>query len=205
VFLKYRHPVGIITKNALILRDLNILKPLAEMNLVRVMISITTADESLRRVLEPRTASVSQKLKTIQTLSEAGIPAGVMMAPVIPSLTDSEILPLAKKVSEAGASSLSYTILRLNGPLAELFEHWLKTHYPDRAERILSQVKSVHGGQVADSRFGARMRGDGEIAEIIRKQFQIAKNKYFAKEEYPKLNLTLFKRLEKAGDQLSLL
>ncbi len=175
------------------------------MNLVRVMISITTADESLRRVLEPRTASVSQKLKTIQTLSEAGIPAGVMMAPVIPSLTDSEILPLAKKVSEAGASSLSYTILRLNGPLAELFEHWLKTHYPDRAERILSQVKSVHGGQVADSRFGARMRGDGEIAEIIRKQFQIAKNKYFAKEEYPKLNLTLFKRLEKAGDQLSLL
>jgi DNA repair photolyase len=205
VFLKYRNPVGIITKNALILRDLDILKPLAEMNLVRVMISITTLDESLRRVLEPRTASVNQKLKTIQSLSEAAIPVGVMMAPVIPSLTNHEILPLAKKVSEAGASSLGYTMLRLNGPLAELFENWLKENYPDRADRILNQVKAVHGGQLADSRFGSRMRGEGEIAEVIIKQFQIAKNKYFAKRGLPELNLSLFRRPDKVGDQLTLL
>ena len=205
VFLKYRHPVGIITKNALILRDLDILKPLAELNLVRVMISITTLNETLRRVLEPRTASVIQKLNTIKTLCEAGIPVGVMMAPVIPSLTDSEILPLSKKVSEAGASSLGYTILRLNGPVAELFENWLKVHYPDRADRILNQTRSIHGGQLGDSRFGSRMSGEGEVASIVKKQFDLARKKYFDKRASTPLNLFLFKRPDKAGDQLSLL
>ncbi len=192
VFLEFRHPVGIITKNALILRDLDILKALASFGLVHVAISLTTLNEELRRKMEPRTASVHKRLETIQNLSHARIPVMVMMAPIIPSLNSHEILPLAKKVAEAGAKSIGYTMLRLNGPVADVFEDWLLTHLPDRKERILNQVRSTHGGNLSDSRFGARMKGEGEVAAMVKRQFNLARKKYGLDQKLPPLNTEMF-------------
>jgi len=136
VFLKYRHPVGIITKNDLVLRDLDILEQLNEFNLVHVNLSITTLNEDLRRILEPRTSSVANRLKAVQKLSEANIPVNVMMAPVIPALNSQEMPNLMKSLSEAGALSTSYTILRLNGKIGDIFTDWLEKNLPDRAEKV---------------------------------------------------------------------
>ncbi len=175
---KSNHPAGIITKNALVQRDLPILKEMAERNLIQVVLSITTLDEDLRRKLEPRTASVKQKLKTLETLSKAGIPTGVMMAPLIPGLTVHEIPELLKTVSSAGASHASYTLLRLNGSVREVFEAWLKLNYPDRYQKVLHQLAEVHGGEIEDFRSGKRMRGEGSLAESIKTTFHWAKQKY---------------------------
>ncbi|MEM7101484.1 MAG: PA0069 family radical SAM protein [Bacteroidota bacterium] len=192
ILLKYRHPVGIITKNSLILRDLDILKPLAEKNLVRVAISITTLNEPLRQILEPRTASVFRRLKTVQTLASHGIPVSVMMAPIIPGLNDHEILGMAEKVSSLGAYSMNYTMVRLNGDVAEIFEDWINKTMPDRAEKVMNKIRSVHGGEVKDSRFGTRMSGEGNIAEIIKSQFQLAKKKYFDNDQGPSLDTSQY-------------
>lgn len=175
---KYRHPIALITKNRLILRDLDLLTKLASERLVRVAVSVTTLDESLRRKLEPRTASAKQKIEVIKRLSEAGIPVSVMIAPVIPGLTDHEIPAIAKAVCAAGARSISYTIVRLNGDVAELFSDWARTHYPDRAERVLNRIKECHGGSLSDSRFGTRQRGEGVYAETIAHQIKLARHRY---------------------------
>ena len=147
VFLKYKHPVGIITKNALILRDLDLLKALAKDNLIGVNISITSLSEETRRVLEPRTATIKKRLETVRILSENGIPVNVMMAPIIPSINSHEILPLAKKVSEMGASTIGHTIVRLNGAVGELFTDWIKKTMPDRAQKVLHQIEGGGGGR----------------------------------------------------------
>ncbi len=185
---KYRHPVGLITKNSLVLRDLDILQKLASEQLVHASISLTTMDEELRRMLEPRTASVLQRLKTIEQLAQAGIPVNVMLAPVIPGLTDHEILPMAQKVSELGALSIGYTVVRLNGDVAEIFEDWARKFIPDRADRVLNRIRDCHSGQLSDSRFGTRMHGEGEIAEMIAKQFRLAQNRYFSDKQWPEYN-----------------
>ena len=196
ILLKYRHPVGIITKNSLVLRDLDILTELAKNQLVSVAISITTLDENLRRFLEPRTASVKNRLRAIQQLSAAKIPVMAMLAPMIPGLNDHELLEMAKKTTEAGALSIGYTMVRLNGDVATIFEDWLNCTMPDRAEKVTNKIKSCHGGQLNDNRFGVRMRGEGNIATIINQQFKLAKRKYFSDKKIPKLNTALYEKMK---------
>lgn len=191
VFLKYKHPVAIITKNALILRDLDILTALAKDNLVGVNISITSLSEETRRVLEPRTTTIKKRLETVKTLAENGIPVNVMLAPIIPSINSHEILPMAKKVSELGATSIAFTIVRLNGAIGEIFTDWIRKTMPDKADKVLHQIESCHGGTLNDSRYGHRMRGEGKIAEQIRNLIQLARRKYFQNKKMPSLNTQL--------------
>ncbi|GAA3587717.1 PA0069 family radical SAM protein [Flavivirga amylovorans] len=191
VFLKYKHPVGIITKNALILRDLDLLTALAKDNLVGVNISITSLSEDTRRILEPRTATIKKRLETVKILSENGIPVNVMLAPIIPSINSHEILPLAKAASEHGALSIAHTIVRLNGAIGEIFKDWIYKTMPDRADKVLHQIESCHGGSLNDSRYKTRMRGEGKIAEQINNLVRLARRKYFSNKMMPKLNLDL--------------
>jgi DNA repair photolyase len=191
VFLKYRHPVGLITKNSLVLRDLDLLTQLAAHQLVSVAISITTLDEELRRFLEPRTASVQQRLRTVETLSAAGVPVFVMMGPIIPGLNEHEIFAMAEKTAAAGALGFGYSMVRLNGDVALIFEDWIRKTMPDRAEKVLNKIREVHGGNLHDSRPGVRMRGEGKIAQIISDQFKLARQKFFKGRELPKLNTSL--------------
>jgi DNA repair photolyase len=175
----------------MILRDLDILQDLAKEGLTHVSISLTTLQEDLRRLLEPRTATVKQRLRTIEELTAAGIPVNVMLAPIIPGLTDHEILPMAKKVSELGATSIAFTIVRLNGAIGEIFTDWIRKTMPDKADKVLNQIESCHGGTLNDSRYGHRMRGEGKIAEQIRNLIQLARLKYFKNKKMPRLNTTL--------------
>ncbi len=190
-FLKYRHPVGIITKNALIQRDLDLLSELAKHKLVSVFLSITSLQEQTRRILEPRTASIKKRLETLEKLNASGIPTNVMMAPIIPSINSHEILPLTKEISKRGAKTVGYTIVRLNGAIGRIFTKWLENTLPDRKDRILNQIKECHNGNLNDSRFGTRMTGSGNTAEQIHQLFALARKKYFPKEYKIQLNCDL--------------
>ncbi len=194
VCLQYKHPVSMITKNSLILRDLDILREMASLNLLHVSISMNSMREEIRLKLEPRTASMPQRLKTIEALSTNSIPVNVMVAPIIPGLTDHEIPEVIKAVADCGASSAHYTIVRLNGSIGEIFTDWVHKAFPDRAEKILHQIADCHGGQLNDSRYGTRMRGEGKTAEAIANLFRISKNKYMVGREWPKLDVSIFKR-----------
>lgn len=191
VFLKYRHPVGIITKNALVLRDLDILKELNSYNLIGVNISVTSLSEKIRRTLEPRTASIQKRLKTIEALSKNNIPVNAMLAPIIPGINSHELLPLAKTVAEHGALSFGLTVVRLNGAIGQIFEDWIRKTMPDRAEKVLHQIKDCHGGSLNDSRFGSRMKGEGKIAHQIHEMAHLARRRYFNGRTFPKLNMEL--------------
>lgn len=188
VFLKYRHPVGIITKNALVLRDLDILRQLAEHRLVGVNVSVTTLSEKTRGILEPRTASIAKRLATIRILSENGIPVNAMLAPIIPGINSHEILNLAKAVSDNGALSFGFTVVRLNGAIGQIFADWIKKALPDRADKVLNQIAECHGGTLNDSRFGIRNRGEGKIAVQIHDLVRLARRTYFRDKEFPVLN-----------------
>lgn len=174
VLERFHHPVGIITKSALILRDIDILSRMAEKRLVSVAISINTLDESLRRQLEPRTASIPKRLKVIEALSKAGIHVQAMLAPVIPGLNDHEMMNLMGAVAGAGAKSAGYITVRLNGDVGPVFIDWVRSKYKDRADRILNRIMEIHGGQLNDSRSGIRMKGEGRYAEMIAAQFHLA-------------------------------
>ncbi|SFU27018.1 DNA repair photolyase [Pustulibacterium marinum] len=202
VFLKYKHPVGIITKNALITRDLDILKELAKDNLVGVSISVTSLSEKTRRLLEPRTATIKKRLETIETLSKNGIPVNVMLAPIIPGINSHEILPMAKAVADAGALSIGHTVVRLNGAVGELFTDWIEKAMPDKASKVLNQIKACHGGTLNESRFGVRMKGEGVFALQIHAQMQLARRKFFTDTTFPKLNTSLHENFK--NDQLRL-
>ena len=191
LFLKYKHPVGIITKNALITRDLEALKALAKDNLVAVNISITSLSEDTRRILEPRTTTIKKRLETVKILSDNGIPVNVMLAPIIPSINSHEILPLAKAASDHGALSIAHTIVRLNGAIGQIFTDWIKKTMPDSADRVLHQIEDCHGGSLNDSRYGTRMRGEGKIAEQINLLVKLARQKYFKDKRMPRLNTLL--------------
>ncbi|WP_295180620.1 PA0069 family radical SAM protein [uncultured Christiangramia sp.] len=190
-FFKYRHPVGMITKNSLILRDMDILRELAQDRLVHVNISITTLQEHTRRILEPRTASIKKRLETVEKLSAANIPVSVMMAPIIPSINNHEIMPLVREVANRGALGVGYTIVRLNGSIGEIFTDWIKKSMPDRADKVLNQIADIHGGSLNDSRFGTRMKGEGQFAEQVKQQFQIARKMYLQDRKKPSLNCKL--------------
>nr|WP_299071181.1 PA0069 family radical SAM protein [uncultured Allomuricauda sp.] len=191
IFLKYRHPVGIITKNALILRDLDILKELTSHQLVGVNISVTSLSEKTRRKLEPRTASIQKRLKTIKVLSENNIPVNAMLAPMIPGINSHEMLKLAKAVSDNGASSFAFTIVRLNGAIGQIFTDWIRKAMPDRAEKVLHLIQDCHGGSINDSRFGLRNRGEGKVATQIHDMARLARLRYFKNKSFPKLNKEL--------------
>ena len=178
VCLEYNQPVGIITKNALVCRDIDILKKLAEKDLVQVHVSITTLDEELRRIMEPRTSSCKQRLKAIELLSQNGIPVHVMMAPIIPGLNSTEIFDICKAVSEAGARTLGHTMVRLNGVVALLFEDWIRKTLPLKATRVLNLIAEAQGGKLGNGVFGNRMSGTGILAESINLQVRLAKKKY---------------------------
>jgi DNA repair photolyase len=173
IALEYKQPIGMITKNALILRDADILQEMAKLNLVMVYVSINSLNESLRSKMEPRTTTAKQRLKIVEELSSAGIPMGVMVAPLVPGLSDHEIPSILKSVANAGALSAGYTIVRLNGAIGGIFEDWLKKNYPDRFDKVWHLIQSCHAGNVNDSRFGDRMRGDGNIAQLIRDNFKL--------------------------------
>ena len=194
VFLKYRHPVGIITKNALILRDLDILKELAKDNLIAVNVSVTSLSEETRRILEPRTTTIKKRLETIRVLSDNNVPVNAMLAPIIPGINSHEIMNLAKAVSENGASSFAFTVVRLNGAIGQIFTDWIKKTLPDRAEKVLHQIQECHGGTLNDSRFGIRSRGEGKIATQIHDLVRIARHTYFKDKSLPKLNMELFEQ-----------
>lgn len=194
VLVRYKHPVGIITKNSLVLRDLDLLQELASHRLVHVMISITTLDEKLRSVMEPRTASAVKRLKTVETLAGAGVPVGVMNAPLIPGLNHHEIPEVLKAAAEHGALTAGMTMVRLNGAIGTIFEDWLKKNFPDRFQKVMNQIKALHGGQVNDSVFGRRVKGAGTEADAIHQLFRAARKKFFSGREMPPYNLTSFAR-----------
>jgi len=196
VLLEFRHPVGMITKNALVLRDLNILSELAAMNLVSVAISFTTLNEDLRRVMEPRTSTGVNRLKAMEALTKAGVPVFAMIAPIIPALNVSEVPTLIEAAANAGALGVGYSVVRTNGAVKPVFETWIRTHFPDRAEKVLAQIRDAHGGQTNDSRFGRRMRGEGHFAENIRQVFALMRRRHFADRELPELDCSRFQRPE---------
>jgi DNA repair photolyase len=164
ICLEYRNPVGVLTKNALVLRDLDIIKELNKYNLVRIFTSITSVDEDLRRVLEPRTASYKSRLKVVETFAKNGVPTGIMNAPLIPGLNDMHMHDVLKAASEAGAKWAGYTVVRLNGAIGDIFKDWLYKAFPDRADKVWHQICECHGGSVNDSRWGNRIVGDGKFA-----------------------------------------
>lgn len=192
VCLKYRHPVGIITKNSLILRDLDLLTQLNEINLLRLTLSITSLDEEVRRKMEPRTASVKQRLKTLKTLSEHGIKVNVNMAPIIPAINSHEIFDLVKTIGEHGANTASYILVRLNGHNGDLFTDWVQKNFPDRAEKVLNLIKETHGGTLNENRWKVRMRGEGTYAELIRSQFELSSRIHLPNKPLNKLNTKQF-------------
>ena len=174
VLTRCRHPVTVITKGALVLRDLDLLGALARDNLVRVAISITTLEEALKRTMEPQAASPAARLRVVRELTAAGVPTGVLVAPVIPALTDHEMEHIVQAAAAAGADWASYILLRLPYEVSGLFREWLEAHYPDRAPHVLSLIRQMRRGRDNDPRFGSRMRGEGPFAELLRARFQAA-------------------------------
>lgn len=195
ICLEYRNPVGILTKNALVLRDLDLLQELKKYNLVSVFTSITSLDEELRRAMEPRTASYKSRLKVVETLSKAGIPTGIMNAPLIPGLNDIHMHDVLKAASEAGAKRAGYTVVRLNGAIGGIFHDWLHKAFPDRAEKVWNLIRSCHEGNVNDSRWGNRIVGDGKFAELIKTQFTLYCKKFGLNEEHWVPNTNAFRRI----------
>ena len=173
IALEYKQPISIITKNALVLRDTDILQEMAKHNLVCAFVSITSLNEDLRQKLEPRTTTAKQRLKTIEQLSLAKVPMGVMAAPMIPGLNNHEIPAILKACAEAGAISAGYTVVRLNGVIHQIFEDWLRKNFPDRFDKVWHQIQDCHKGTVNDSRFGTRMRGEGNFAQLMNTTFKL--------------------------------
>jgi DNA repair photolyase len=193
IALAYKQPISMITKNSLVLRDLDILQDLAKLNLAVVYVSITSLDEKLRLKLEPRTTTAKQRLKIIEELSKAGVPTGVMSAPMIPSLNDYEMPAILKTSANNGCKSAGYTVVRLNGVINKLFEDWLRKNFPDRFDKVWHQIQNCHNGNVNDSRFGTRMHGEGNFAEMIRNTFKLHCRLNGLNLEHIELNRTTFK------------
>jgi DNA repair photolyase len=171
VMVESHHPVTIVTKSALVVRDIDLLQPLAAEHLVRVFVSVTTLDDELKRRMEPRAASPAARLAAISKLAAAGIPVGLMFAPVVPAINDHELERVVEASASAGATTAGYVLLRLPGEVRDLFYEWLDTHYPDRAKRVRSRIHELRGGRDNDPRFGHRMRGHGPWADLLRRRF----------------------------------
>ena len=192
VLAEHKHPLSIVTKSSMVERDIDILAPMAAEGLARVFISITTLDRHLCRTLEPRAAAPQRRLQTVRALHEAGIPVGVMTAPIIPVLTDTEMESILQQAKEAGASTAGYVLLRLPLEVAPLFEEWLKLHYPLKAEHVMSIVRQSRGGKAYDAAFHQRMRGTGLFADMIAQRFKLITHKLGLNSERTVLNTALF-------------
>jgi DNA repair photolyase len=204
VLHQFAHPVSIITKSALIERDIDILRALAEQQLVSVYISVTTLEAELARKLEPRAAAPQRRLQTIRRLADAGIPVAALLAPVIPVLTDPEMDSILAAVKDAGATSAGYILLRLPLEVSELFQQWLAAHYPLKAEHVMKRVRDTRAGKDYDSRFGSRLRGTGAFAEVIAQRFQLACQRLELKPREYALDCSSFRVPARSGDQLDL-
>ncbi|MGA3303951.1 MAG: PA0069 family radical SAM protein [Methylovirgula sp.] len=204
VLARTNHPVGIVTKSALILRDLDLLKPMAEKGLVKVALSVTTLDPVLARRMEPRATMPERRLATIQALAEAGIPTTVMVAPIIPGLTDHEMETILNRAYAAGAREAGYVMLRLPLELRDLFSEWLLAHYPHKVRHILSLIRSVREGKIYDSTWGKRMVGSGPYAWMIGRRFEAAAAKIGFSRTRTKLRHDLFAPPPRIGEQLQL-
>jgi DNA repair photolyase len=200
VLAEFRNPVGVVTKNALVARDVDVLAELASDGCANVALSVTTLNEDLRRVMEPRTARADLRLEAVAKLNAAGVPAGVMVAPVIPGLTDHEIPAILARAAEAGARFAGFTMLRLPYAVKDLFDDWLARHFPDRRAHVLSRIQDVRGGKLNDAEYGSRMRGQGPAAELIASLFRAARDRAGIPRSGPALRTDAFRR---AG-QLSL-
>lgn len=179
--LSYNHPVSIITKNSLIEIDFELLKKLASKNLVHVYFSLNHLDKGLKLLLEPRTAIAAKKIEITRKFSKAGIPIGIMVAPIIPGINTEAIPEIIKSAAEAGAMKVGYTVVRLNGQVKDLFHNWLLEHFPDRAEKVMHQIEALHGGNPNDTAWGRRLKGDGVLAKTISDLMQLSIRKYLPK------------------------
>jgi DNA repair photolyase len=188
------HPVSIVTKSALVTRDIDILAPMAAKRLARVALSVTTLDRELARTLEPRASTPPKRLAAIRALAAAGIPTSVMVAPIIPALTDAEMESILETAREAGAEGAGYVLLRLPLEIKDLFIEWLEAHAPDKARRVLDLVRSVRDGRLNDPSFGSRMRGQGPYAELINQRFHLATRRLGFTERDWRFDTSLFKR-----------
>jgi DNA repair photolyase len=204
VLAEHEHPVSVVTKSRLVLRDVDILAPMAEKNLASVFVSITTLDPELARTMEPRASTPERRLETLRGLSEAGIPCGVLASPMIPALNDSELERILKEGAAAGAVTAGYVLLRLPLELKDLFSEWLETHYPAKAQHVLSLIQQTREGGMYQAEFGKRMRGTGQYAELLQKRFRAARHRYGLDRPRPPLDTTRFRRPERSGDQMRL-
>ncbi|MSO64440.1 MAG: PA0069 family radical SAM protein [Alphaproteobacteria bacterium] len=205
VLAAFRHPVGIVTKSALVVRDLDVLAVLAEQQLVKVMVSVTTLDHRLARHMEPRASTPHKRLAAVRALAHAGVPVGLTVAPVIPALNDHEIEPILAAAHAAGAVSASYVLLRLPHEIKDLFQEWLRENVPDRADRILRHLREARGGKLYDARFGLRGRGEGPYANMIGTRFRLACRKLGLNRTSLALRTDRFMPPAAAGDQLNFL
>jgi len=201
VFSEFRNPITIITKSALVARDIDLFRELADHQAITVTLSVTTLDTDLQRVLEPRASSSLERLRTIEKLSEAGIPTGVMVAPILPGLTEFEMPAILEAAVSAGANWAGHTVLRLPHGLLDLFDDWLLTHRPLRRKKVLSRLESLRGGQLDDPRFGSRMRGEGQFAKQIADLFRLCARKQKLDRPAPILSTASFRR--PGGSQLT--
>jgi DNA repair photolyase len=205
VLERHNHPVGIVTKSALVMRDIDILSRMAEKGLAKVALSVTTLDRKLARAMEPRAATPPRRLEAARALSEAGIPTSVMIGPVIPGLNDAEIERILDSAAAAGAKEAGYVILRLPLEVSSIFKDWLLQHYPDRYRHVMSLVRSMRGGKDYDAEFGKRMKGAGPYAWQIGRRFELAAKRLGLNTQRLKLRTDLFVAPLKQGEQLTLL
>jgi DNA repair photolyase len=196
---EFNQPVGLISKNGNMLRDIDLLQKLASRNLVMVMVTITTLNEDLRRVMEPRTTTARQRLQLIKGLSEAGVRVGVMMGPMIPGLNEHEMQRIMQAAREHGATYTAYTFIRLNGAVKLLFHDWLYKNFPDRADKVWHLIEQSHNGKVNDSRFHVRMRGEGNIADLVAQQYKTYSRLYGFNEDDWELDSSQFSRPSQQG------
>jgi DNA repair photolyase len=204
VMSEFKHPFGIVTKNAMVVRDIDLLQPLAEQGLVKVALSVTTLDGKLARAMEPRASISSKRLAAIELLAKAGIPTVVMMGPIIPGLNDHEIENILTAARNAGAREARYTMLRLPFEVRGIFKDWLEKAYPDRYARVMSQIRETRGGKETASQFGERMTGSGPVAWLIGRRFQLACQKLGLNTSRLKLRNDLFQVPPKVGEQMQL-
>ncbi|MGI6245002.1 MAG: PA0069 family radical SAM protein [Pseudochelatococcus sp.] len=204
VLARLGHPVSIVTKSALVARDIDLLAPMAKRGLACVAISVTTLDGKLARTMEPRAAAPHRRLATIRQLSEAGIPVSVMVAPIVPAINDSEIEVILEQAHAAGAREAGYVLLRLPLEVRDLVTEWLVTHYPDKARHVLSLLRTMRGGKDYDARWNERMTGTGPYAALIARRFEVALKRIGYLRRHPRLRTDLFKGTPKAAEQLSL-
>ncbi|MCG8548402.1 MAG: PA0069 family radical SAM protein [Alphaproteobacteria bacterium] len=205
VLSAHDHPVSIVTKSALVVRDLDILAPMAERDLAAVAVSVTTLDRRLARVMEPRAPTPAKRLATIRALASAGVPTGVLAAPMIPAINDMELERILEAAAEAGATRGGYVLLRLPLEIKDLFEEWLEAHFPDRAKHVMTLIRETRGGAAYRSGWGTRMTGTGAYADLLRQRLAIAKKRLGWRKSSVRLDPTRFQPPARRGDQLSLL